>query len=374
MYDEPDSMNISITVPKGLTAVSNGRLAGSSKIGKDKRKFNWTVKNPISNYAVNLNIADYVHFSEVFEGEKGKLDCDYYVLSYNLEKAKEQFRQVPMMLEAFEYWFGPYPFYEDGYKLVEVPYLGMEHQSSVTYGNRFANGYLGRDLSGTGWGLKFDFIIIHESGHEWFANSITYRDVADMWIHESFINYSECLYVEYHYGKEAGYEYERGVRRNVQNDVPVTGIYDVNHSGSGDMYPKGSNMLHTIRQLVNDDEKWRSILRGLNETFYHQTVTTKQIEDYMIEQTGLDLQPVFNQYLRTVNIPMLEYYIENGQLVYRWVNTLPDFDMPVKVTLGGEDRWLNPVYTWKHENIPAGIKSLDVNPDFYVGVMNMMGE
>jgi len=263
------------------------------------------------------------------------------------------------MLEAFEHWFGPYPFYEDSYKLVEVPYLGMEHQSSVTYGNHYLQGYSGRDLSGTGWGLLFDFIIIHESGHEWFANSITYRDIADMWIHESFINYSEGLYVEYHYGKEAGYEYLRGIRRNILNDIPVIGIYDVNREGSGDMYAKGASMLHTIRQLVGDDEKWRGMLRGLNAEFYHSTVTTEQIENYMIEYTGLDLQPVFDQYLRTVSIPTLEYYFSAEHLVYRWINVVADFAMPVKVRINGTETWLEPGTSWKRmetgaPGIPSG--------------------
>ncbi|MFD0878390.1 M1 family aminopeptidase, partial [Massilia pinisoli] len=166
----------------------------------------------INNYGINMNVGNYEHFNEIYDGEKGKLTLDYYVLPENLEKAKTQFKQVPMMLKAFEHWFGPYPFYEDGYKLVDVPYLGMEHQSSVTYGNKYNNGYLGRDLSGTGWGLKWDFIIVHESGHEWFANNITYKDMADMWIHESFTNYSENLYTEYYFGKEAGAAYVIGCR------------------------------------------------------------------------------------------------------------------------------------------------------------------
>jgi aminopeptidase N len=281
MYDEPDSMLISVNVPGNLTDVSNGKLRRVEKLKNGTRTFHWFVANPINNYGVNINIADYAHFSEKFAGEKGALDCDYWVLKDNLEKAKIQFKQATMMLAAFEHWFGPYPFYEDGYKLVEAPYLGMEHQSSVTYGNGYANGYRGTDLSGTGWGQKFDFIIIHESAHEWFANNITYEDVADMWVHESFGNYSESLYVEYYFGKEAGNEYVLGTRRNIMNDRPITGIYNVNFEGSGDMYYKGGNMLHTLRQIVNDDGKWRGILRGLNKDFYHQVVKGSQIENYM---------------------------------------------------------------------------------------------
>ena len=281
MYDEVDSMLISVNIPKGLTNISNGRLRKLEEHTDNTVTSHWFVNNPINNYGVNVNIGDYVHFSEVFDGEKGDLDLDYYVLRDNLEKAKVHFEDTPKMMKAFEHWIGPYPFYEDGFKLVEVPYLGMEHQSSITYGNKYMKGYLGRDVSGTGWGLKFDFIIIHEAGHEWFANNITYKDIADMWIHEGFTAYIESLYLEYHYGKKAGDEYAVGKGRNIKNDRPVIGYYNVNKEGSGDMYNKGAYMLHTLRQLIEDDGKWRMILRGLNKTFYHQTVTTKQIEDYL---------------------------------------------------------------------------------------------
>ena len=243
MYDEVDSMLISVNVPKNLTNVSNGRLRKVTEHKNDTKTFDWFVTNPINNYGVNINIGDYVSFSEVYKGEKGDLDIDNYVLSYNLEKAKEQFKQVPMMIEAFEHWFGPYPFYEDSFKMVEVPYLGMEHQSSITYGNKYQNGYLGRDLSGSGWGLKFDYIIIHEGGHEWFANNITYKDIADMWVHEGFTCYSENLYVDYFFGKEASAEYVIGTRRGISNRKPIIGQYDINREGSGDMYSKGANLL-----------------------------------------------------------------------------------------------------------------------------------
>nr|AUN37925.1 peptidase M1 family protein [uncultured bacterium] len=305
-------------------------------------------------------------FSEKYKGEKGDLDCTYYVLKDNLAKAKEQFKQVPLMLKAFEHWFGPYPFYEDSYKLVETAYLGMEHQSCVTYGNGFQNGYLGHDLSGTGWGLKFDFIIVHESGHEWFANNITYKDIADMWIHESFTCYSESLFLEYYYGKEAGSEYVRGIRKNIQNDKPIIGQYDVNNEGSGDMYYKGANMLNTLRQLVNNDEKWRGILRGLNSTFYHQTVTTKQIEDYLSQQVGMDLNPFFNQYLRDTRIPTLEYSFQDSTLKYRWTNIVSGFNIPVKVALNGTEVTLNPKADWSEFTNSSKIEKVEVNKDFYV--------
>ena len=371
MYDEVDNMLISVNVPKNLTDVSNGRLKSIIDLKDGTKTFNWYVSNPINNYGVNINIGDYVSFSEVFKGEKGDLDCEYYVLRDDLEKAKIQFKDVPRMLKAFEHWFGPYPFYEDSYKLVQAPYLGMEHQSCVTYGNGFQNGYLGRDLSGTGWGLKFDFIIIHESGHEWFANNITYKDIADMWIHESFTNYSESLFVEYYYGKEAGAEYVRGTRKGIKNDKPIIGQYDVNNEGSSDMYNKGGNMLHTLRQIVKDDPKWRTILRGLNSTFYHQTVTTKQIEDYLSKAVGLDLNPFFNQYLRAIRIPTFEYKFLNGKLSYRWTNCVPDFDMPVKVTINGKTKWLKPQAEWT--NLPQTSKNLklEVDKDFYVNVLKI---
>jgi len=373
MYDEPDSMLISVTVPEKLTDVSNGRLRSVVK-NKDKtRTFNWFVGSPINNYGVNVNIADYAHFSEVFQGEAGALDCDYWVLKENLEKAREQFRQAPMMLKAFEYWFGKYPFYKDGYKLVEAPYLGMEHQSSVTYGNGFKNGYLGTDLSISGWGLKFDFIIIHESGHEWFANSITNRDVADMWIHESFTNYSENLYVEYYFGKEAGQEYVIGTRGNIRNDRPVTGIYNVNYEGSGDMYYKGGNMLHTLRQIVNDDEKWRSILWGLNTEYYHQVVTGSQIEKYLSEHTGINLQKFFDQYLRDTKIPVFEYYVKGNELTFRWNNCVRSFDMPLRILVAGKSLNINPKQSFSTIKLDTQDAEIKVDPGFYVGTLNITG-
>jgi aminopeptidase N len=366
MYDEVESMLISVNVPGDLTDVSNGRLQSVKELEDGTKTYNWYVSNPINNYGVNINIGDYVSFSEKYKGEKGNLDCTYYVLRDNLAKAKEQFKDVTRMLKAFEHWFGPYPFYEDSYKLVEAPYLGMEHQSSVTYGNGFKNGYRGRDLSGTGWGLKFDFIIIHESGHEWFANNITYKDIADMWIHESFTNYSESLFLEYYYGKEAGYTYVRGIRKNIQNDKPIIGSYDVNNEGSSDMYYKGANMLHTIRQIVNDNEKWRAILRGLNSTFYHQTVSTKQIEDYLTAAVGIDLSTVFNQYLRDTRIPTLEYYFKDYILGFRWTNCVSGFNMPVKVTVDGKEKWIKPQTTWEQEDITIGNQKLEIDKNFYV--------
>ena len=372
-YDEPDSMQISITVPDHLTDVSNGRLRKVDDNQDGTKTFHWFVSNPINNYGVNINIADYAHFSEIYEGENGPLTCDYYVLKNNLERAKNQFREVKRMFEAFEHWFGPYPFYEDGYKLVEVPYLGMEHQSSVTYGNGYANGYRGTDLSSSGWGHKFDFIIVHESGHEWFANNITYKDRADMWIHESFTNYSESLFLEYHYGKEAGRAYVIGTRARISNDKPIIGPYNLNRTGSGDMYYKGGNMLHTLRQIVNDDNLWRAILRGLNQTYYHQTVDSKQVEDYIQEKTNLDLTAFFDQYLRDTKVPVLEYYQKDGNLFFKWNNCVDGFNMPIDVKLSGKMQRIHPKTNWNKIKMDKKNLDLEISQDYYVGSLNTNG-
>jgi aminopeptidase N len=364
-YDEPDSMLISVTVPKNLMDVSNGRLRSIVQNNDNTATYNWFVSNPINNYCVNMNIAPYVHFSDKYKGEKGILDLDFYVLKENLEKAKIQFQEVKRMLAAFEYWFGPYPFYKDGYKLVEVPYTGMEHQSSVTYGNGYKNGYGGRDESHTGWGMKFDFIIIHESSHEWFGNSITCKDNADMWIHESFGSYSESIFTGYHFGKQAGNEYVVGARRNIRNDSPIIGTYNVNREGSGDMYSKGANMLHTLRQLVNNDAKFRSIIRGLSKTFYHQTVTTQQIEKYLIKETKMNLVPFFNQYLRTIKIPKFEYAVEGTAMKYRWSNCVEGFAMPLKIKINDTEKWITPAAEWKQTDVAAGAK-IAADPNFYI--------
>lgn len=365
-YDEPENgVTMSVTAPKDLMDVSNGRLTKMIDNGATKT-WVWDVVNPINNYGVNINIGDYVHFGEKFEGLKGELDMDYYVLRENEEKAKEQFLQAPLMMQAFEYWFGPYPFYEDSFKLVEAPYLGMEHQSSVTYGNKYQNGYLGKDLSDTGWGLRFDFIIIHESGHEWFANSITHIDVADMWIHEGFTAYSENLYLNYHFSDEAASEYVIGTRRLIQNDRPIIGTYNVNNEGSSDMYYKGANILHTLRQLVNDDKKWRTILKGLNKDFYHQTVSSKQVEEYISEKSEIDLVPFWNQYLRTIKVPKLEYKVENNSLEFRYINTVENFEMPVIVLINGKEEWVTPTSEWQTKEFLSDIKSAVIKLDFYI--------
>ena len=365
MYDEPENgIRLSITAPEDLIAVGNGRLKETIKNADKTKTFVWEVVNPINNYGVNVNIGDYVNISSTYAGLKGTLDVDFWVLKDNEDKAREHFKDAYLMLEAFEYWFGPYPFYEDSYKLVDVPYLGMEHQSSVTYGNQYKKGFLGRDMSGTGWGLKWDFIIIHESVHEWFANSITYKDAADMWLHEGFAAYAGSLFIEYFHGKEAGDEFAIGMQKNCQNQETIIGDYGVNRAGSSDMYTKGHSMLHTIRQIINNDEKWRQILIGLNKDFYHQTVTSAQIEAYISEKSGVDFSKVFDQYLRDIRVPVLEYHIKEGKLMYRWTNTMAEFDMPIRARIEDEDVWLKPTTTFTDKEI--GDSTIEFDDNFYV--------
>jgi len=371
--DEVDSVLISISVPKDLQEVSNGRLRSTVDQPDGYKQYNWFVSNPINNYNITFYIGKYAHWTDTYQGENGKLTLDFWSLATDSTQAKPHWdADVKPMLKSFEHWFGPYPFYKDGYKLVQAPHLGMEHQSAVAYGNEFKMGYLGRDLSHSGWGMKFDFITVHESGHEWFGNNITSKDIADMWIHESFTNYSEALFTESTQGKAASTAYVIGIRENISNDIPIIGHYNVNNEGSGDMYYKGANMIHTIRQLIDNDEKFRSILRGLNKTFYHQTVTTAQIENYITQQSGLKLNKVFDQYLRTIKVPVLSYHIKGNQLYYRWTNTVDGFDMPVKVSLtnAGQYTIIKPTTAWKSININPDIteKIVKADPNFYIEV------
>ena len=372
--DEPDSMRIRVTVPQPMIEVSNGRLERTQQNADGTITYHWVVKNPINNYGVTVNAGSYVHFSDRYEGEKGPLDLDYWVLEQNLEAARRQFQQVKPMLSCFESWFGPYPFYEDGFKLVETPYLGMEHQSAIAYGNRYMNGYLGQDLSRTGLGLTWDYIIVHEAGHEWFGNNITTKDIADMWVHEGFTTYSEGIFVECQQGKEAGARYLIGLRSMIENAQPITGPYGVNREGSGDMYPKGANLLHTLRQVIDDDALWRQILRGLNETFRHQTVTSSELEAYISRRANRDFSKVFEQYLRRGALPVLEYSLQNGTLRYRWRADVEGFDLPLRVALGGgRSGWISPVTgSWKTEAVQlASPADFRVDPNFYVGVQEV---
>jgi aminopeptidase N len=355
--DEPDKgASLTMIVPDTLTAVANGRLVFKKRNGDGTATYKYNVISSISNYCIIPYIGKYVNFKEVYAGEKGPLDLNYWVLDYNLPKAKSYMPdQVHKMLKSFEYWFGPYPFYEDGYQLIDASHTGMEHQSAVSYGNQYHFGYRGRDVSGNGWGLKYDFIIIHESGHEWFGNNITSNDLADMWIHEGFTNYSETLFIDYTFGKQAGNEYNFGIRKGIKNDKPIIPAYGVNAQGSGDMYPKGGNMLHAIRHGLDDDELFRSILRGLNKTFYHKTVTTEQVQSFISERAGFNYTKVFDQYLRTTQLPLFEYYIDNGKAFYRYSNAVKGFNLPLVLkSKDVKSLKLYPSETWKQASLAKG--------------------
>ena len=375
--DEPDQgASLAMTVPDTLMAVGNGRMQSKKNNGDGTATFTWAVKDPISNYCIIPYIGKYVSFNEVYKGEKGNLDVSYWVLDYNLEKAKNYLPgETHNMLKAFEYWMGPYPFYEDGYKLVDVQHTGMEHQSAVAYGNLYKGGYRGRDGSGTGYGMKWDFIIVHESGHEWFGNNITSKDLADMYIHEGFTNYSETLYVDYIFGREAGNEYNAGTRRGIRNDRPIIARYGVNDQGSGDMYPKAGNMIHAIRHSIGNDEVFRQIIRGLNKTFYHQTVTTPQVVGYINKTAGFDYTKVFDQYLRTVQIPRLEFYLGDGnkKVFYRWTNSIPGFNLPLALKQGTDSVKIFPVTEWKSTELKSGQAALfdttAIRKMYYITVM-----
>lgn len=323
--DEPnDGASLTVTVPEALTVVANGKLI-DKRTHQGLTTSRWEVRNPINAYNLVPYIGKYENFSEQYAGEEGPLTCNYWVLDYNVEKAKQQFAQAKSMLQCFENWFGPYPFYEDGYQLVEAPHLGMEHQSAIAYGNNFLNGYRGRDLSGTGIGTKWDYILVHESGHEWFGNNITTNDIADMWVHESFTTYSEVLYSECAFGKTAGSNYVRGIRRNIRNDKPIIGPYGVNKEGSGDMYHKGANMIHTLRTSLNNDSLFRSLLRQMNQQFYHSTISGRQVEQFWSAKTGADYSALFEQYLRTTQIPVVEWRLQNETVEARLSNCVKGF-------------------------------------------------
>ncbi|MBA3340402.1 MAG: M1 family metallopeptidase [Gemmatimonadaceae bacterium] len=368
--DEPDSQRVAITVPDSMVNVSNGRLRSVSRAADGSTTWEWFVANPINNYGIAVNAGRYAHFAQFYQGERGPLTMDFYPLAIHEDTARVQFQQAIPTIACFEHWFGPYPWYEDGFKLVETPHLGMEHQSAVAYGNEYKNGYKGRDLSRTGRGLKWDFIIVHETAHEWWANNITAKDLADMWVHESFANYAEGLYTECQQGKAAGAEYIIGSRAGIQNDRPIIPAFGVNEMGSGDMYPKGGAMLHTIRQLIGDDEKWRGILRGANATFWHKAITGQELRDYLSREAEIDLSKVFEQYLTTTKVPVLEYRAEGDNVYYRWVNVVAGFDMPVDVAFPDAPatfRRIRPTTTWS--STPSAITSADklvVRPDFYV--------
>lgn len=366
--DEPDfGATIKVAVPNGLMNVSNGRLTGSEDLKNGYTRWDWEIKNPINSYNITLNVGDYIHFGENYKG----LDLNYYVLRQNEAKARFQFEQVKPMLDCFQSKFGTYPFTEDSYKLVETAYLGMEHQSAVAYGNKYQNGYLGSDLSGTGQGLLFDYIIIHESGHEWFGNSITSKDIADMWIHEGFTCYSESVYMECEFGNENAQQYINGLRQNIQNDKPIIGKYGVGNEGSSDMYYKGALMINTIRYVINNDEKWWSMVLKFATTFKHKIIDTKTVVDFFNEESGFNLTPVFDQYLRHTGIPTFEYRFRKKSLEFRWKADVTNFHMPIDLMVNGKKTRVYPNTTWQKLQIksanPTDVEVL--KNQFYVNTL-----
>lgn len=364
--DEPDSQRIAVTVPDPLVDVSNGRLRSAKHNPDGTTEYQWFVAEPINSYDVTANAGPYVHFADSVQGENGNLTLDFWPIGPHLDTARVQYQQAKSMLQCFEHWFGPYPWYTDGYKLIEAPYLGMEHQSGIAYGNRYLTGYLGRDLSGTGLGLGWDYIIVHESAHEWWGNSVTAQQYADLFVHESFASYSEGLYTECQHGPTAGAAYIIGIRKSIRNTQPIIGPRGMPWY-HGDIYSKGSNVLHTIRQLVDDDLKWRMILRGVQQQFRHQTVTGQQILDYLNAHAGVDLTQVFTQYLTTTKIPEFQYHVENNTLSYRWGNVVPGFAMKIRVQIPGlGTRWLSPTESWQTLAASQDAEKLVVDENFYV--------
>lgn len=351
--DEPDSgMTVFIRYPYDGLVTANGNemvipaIDGKTDPALDSGFLFW-VMNPINTYNVTFYAGDYVSWMDTIIGENGPLNLSFYCLRYNETKAREQFKVTKQMLHCFEHWMGPYPFYNDGYKLVEAPFLGMEHQSAIAYGNGYKQGYMGRDRSKSGIGGYFDYIIIHESGHEWFGNNITAKDIADNWIHEGFTTYSETLFVECMFNRDSAFKYMRGEWDGIRNDRPVIGDYGVNDEGSSDRYDKGAAVVHMTRMMMNDDEKFRQLLRGLNRDFYHKIVTSAEVETYMARFTGLNLKPFFDQYLRTTDIPVLEYYMTGRKLKYRFKNIVPGFTLPITVSAGDRSKIINPSAEWQ---------------------------
>ncbi len=363
--DEPqEGMTIDVAVPNGLTDVSNGRFEGSKDLGDGYTEWQWRVHYPINNYDVALNIGNYEHFSG---GKHGETTLDYYTLPANVEKAKVQFAQVPEMLDAYEHYFGEYPFDKDGYKLIEVPYAGMEHQSAVAYGNHFENGYYGRDWTAVGISPKFDFIIIHESGHEWFGNAITAADRSDMWIHEGWTTYLECLYVEYRFGKADGLRYCNGLKGHVRNERPILTARGTNAEPPDDQYFKGALMLNTLRSMIGDDTKWFADIHAFYQQFKYQQIMTEDVVRWWNERTGTDLTPFFNEYLRQSDVPALEVeFVPTAKTVlYRWRAGEAKFAMPIQA--GDPQHWtmLHPTADWQSMRWEGTFASFAVATDLY---------
>ncbi|SHM15875.1 Peptidase family M1 [Flavobacterium saccharophilum] len=371
MYDEPDhGASIAVTTPDTLIAISNGRLKNKIKNHDGTQTYQWEVKNPISHYGISFYIGKYINISQLYQGKKGKLTMDYWVLDYNKTKAeKHMIPEVNTTMKSLERWFGAFPFYDDGFKMADAPYIGMEHQSAIAYGGGYKRGTnkKGGDISNTGWGKKTDKIIVHEMAHEWFGNNMTAADIADRWIQEGFAGLAEELVIADISGTQAGNEFMAGRFRTIENDKPIIARYGINEDGSQDNYVKGWAILHMIKSIVDNDSKYREVLQGLNRDFYHKIVTTKQIENYISLNTAIDFQYLFDQYLRTNLVPVLEYQIKDNQLLYRYSNCNDNFAMPIKTNLT-KDIWIYPTTTWKSMDVkkllPDDTLKIDIN--FYI--------
>ena len=367
-YDKPDEgVDLYYTTHKDYSIIGNGKLVNIKDAGEDLHTWHWQVKNPISNYNISFNLGKYAVIQDSYEGLNGKLDLTFYPLAADKEKAEKHFAQVKDMLEAMEFWFGPYPFYEDGYKLTQAPFVGMEHQSNVAWGNGFQQGYTGNDMTQTGYGMTFDFMIVHESIHEWFGNSFSYTDIADMWLHESFTTYGEALYVEYFHGKEAGQAYTKGTRWRIQNQVPIQGEYGVGSKPGIDIYFKGANMLLTLRQIIDDDTIWREILQHLQSKYRHKVVTSQAVEQEIATMANRDLKSFFDVYLRQAQPPTLEWKVENNQLHFRYTEVPDDFTMPLRLYIAQDPMWIYPTTEWQNSTINPN-QEIHVDSNFYIKV------
>jgi len=362
--DEVENMEISVAVPNGLVDVSNGAFRGKTDLGDGYTRWDWQVHYPINNYDVALNIGAYEHFAD----RLGDLSLDFYALPEDLDKAKRQFAQAKPMLQVFEQYFGEYPFEKDGYKLIQVPYAGMEHQSAVAYGNRFENGYfISPDWTGVGISPRFDFIIIHESAHEWFGNSVTAADVSDMWIHEGWATYLECLFVESMYGHDDYLKYANALKAKVRNIQPIITARGIHREPTQDMYFKGALFIHTLRSVVDDDRRWRTLLHDFYQRFKYRTILTEDVVQFFNQETGKNLTPIFNEYLRHAAVPTLELKFDGPAktVAYRWKAGEKDFAMPVRVGTPGAWQIIQPATEWATMPISVPKNEFEVATDLY---------
>ncbi len=350
LSDEPDSMSIRVSVPSSLICVANGNLRQTVKEGAFTR-YDWFVSYPINNYNATVNIGKFAHIKDTYTAKDGeKLALDYYVLAYNEKKAKEHFKQVRGVLASFEHYFDKYPFWRDGFALVETPYLGMEHQSAIAYGNKYMRGYLGGLIPKN---MDWDYIIVHETGHEYFGNSISCNDISEMWIHEAFTTYMEALYVEYHYNYEEAEKYMLSQKFFIANREPVIGPADVNFDdwAGSDHYYKGAWILHTLRHTLRDDARWFELLKGFYQQHAHSNIDSEAFFQYVNAFTGQNYDAFFEQYLRYPILPALVYRLEpigsDLRLSYRWAADVPDFRMPVAVGKKGAYEWIQPGVEWQ---------------------------